>query len=284
MAGQQKPIGDQAVPEFLYGTAWKEEKTQSLVEQALGQGFRGIDTANQRKHYVEQAVGRGIAAAVAAKVVRREQLFIQTKYTFQRGQDHRLPYDPKLPISDQVWQSFRSSLEHLQTDYLDSLILHGPSSRNGLLDNDWAAWRGMEAVHGSGRVRFLGISNVALPQLKLLCDKASVKPRFVQNRCYASTGWDREIRQYCLAHDIVYQGFSLLTANQKYLRHPKILDIGKSHGMSISQTIFRFAMDARMIPLTGTSSREHMAHDLLAHDFRLSEAEVAAIETVALNA
>src|SRR3990170_1727629 len=51
------------VPEFLYGTAWKEDRTQALTELALRMGFRGIDTANQRRHYVEAGVGQGLAAA-----------------------------------------------------------------------------------------------------------------------------------------------------------------------------------------------------------------------------
>src|SRR5579862_5706857 len=82
------------VPRFLYGTAWKEDQTQRLTELALRQGFLGIDTANQRRHYHEAAVGQAIAAAVQSRVMDRDQLFLQTKFTFRRGQDHRLPYDP----------------------------------------------------------------------------------------------------------------------------------------------------------------------------------------------
>src|SRR6187455_2986608 len=114
------------VPRFLYGTAWKEDETRRLTELALRQGFRGIDTANQRKHYHEAAVGQGFADAVAAGLVKREDLFLQTKFTFQSGQDHRLPYDPKAPIAEQVSQSFERSLEHFDTSYLDSYVLHGP--------------------------------------------------------------------------------------------------------------------------------------------------------------
>src|SRR5579862_6203927 len=90
------------VPRFLYGTAWKEAETQRLTELALRQGFRGIDTANQRKHYHEAAVGQGIVASGVA----RADLFLQTKFTFRGGQDHRLPYDPAAPIGTQVEQSF----------------------------------------------------------------------------------------------------------------------------------------------------------------------------------
>src|SRR4051812_46566386 len=103
------------VPRFLYGTAWKEERTEALTALALQQGFRGIDTANQRKHYHEAGVGK----AVAGSVVTRDELFLQTKFTFRDGQDERLPYDPSAPIAAQVEQSFQSSLVHLGTAAID---------------------------------------------------------------------------------------------------------------------------------------------------------------------
>src|SRR4051794_29666060 len=182
------------VPRFLYWTAWKEEQTQRLTELALRQGFRGIDTANQRRHYHEAAVGQAVAAAVQGGLVAREELFLQTKFTFRDGQDHRLPYDPAAPIAAQVEQSFASSLEHLGSEVLDSYVLHGPSQHPGLGAADWEAWHAMETLHDSGRARLLGVSNVSLEQLQRLCEQARVLPRFVQNRCYAARGWDRAVR------------------------------------------------------------------------------------------
>src|SRR5271166_1884726 len=177
------------MPRFLYGTAWKEEETQRLTEIALQQGFRGIDTANQRRHYDEAAVGRAVAASVQSGLLSRPDLFLQTKFTFRRGQDNRLPYDPKAPVRTQVEQSFASSLNHLGTEVIDCFLLHGPAQRVGLSAADWEAWRAMEAIHESGRVRLLGISNVGLEQLQRLCQQARVQPRIVQNRCYAVQRW-----------------------------------------------------------------------------------------------
>ncbi len=208
------------LPPFLYGTAWKEERTEALTALALQHGFRGIDTANQRKHYDEAAVGRAVRTAIAAGVVTRANLFLQTKFTFRAGQDHRLPYDPNAPVAVQVEQSFASSLEHLGTDVIDSYVLHGPSRGTGLGPADWEAWRAMEGLHNRGRARLLGVSNVSLDQLRELCAGARVRPRFVQNRCYASRGWDRIVRAFGTANGIVYQGFSLLTANRAGLTHP----------------------------------------------------------------
>ncbi len=90
------------VPSFFYGTAWKEERTAALTELALDSGFLAIDTANQRKHYFEEGVGQGLRAFLKKGTRTREDIFLQTKFTYQRGQDHRLPYDPKAALATQV--------------------------------------------------------------------------------------------------------------------------------------------------------------------------------------
>jgi diketogulonate reductase-like aldo/keto reductase len=143
MSDQTLTVDGVSVPRLLYGTAWKEEETERLTGLALRQGFRGIDTANQRKHYHEAAVGRAVASAIAGGLVTREDLFLQTKFTFRPGQDDRLPYDPGAPVATQVEQSFASSLEHLGAEIIDSYVLHGPSRRDGLGAADWEAWRAL---------------------------------------------------------------------------------------------------------------------------------------------
>jgi diketogulonate reductase-like aldo/keto reductase/GNAT superfamily N-acetyltransferase len=268
-----------SAPAFLYGTAWKEERTEDLTRTALEAGFTGIDTANQRKHYVEAAAGTAVAALLAKGRLVREDLFLQTKFTSLRGQDHRLPYDRTASPELQVAQSVQSSLEHLQTMYLDSYILHGPSSARGLTDHDWAVWRAMEAQHDAERARLLGISNVSLEQLRTLHAAARVKPAFVQNRCFASSAWDHDMRQFCSANGITYQAFSLLTANPAALRSAAVTRAAKRTGVMPAQVVFRFALQVGMIPLTGTASPAHMREDLASFDFALDEAEVRAIES-----
>lgn len=271
------------VPGFFYGTAWKEERTAELTEQALQAGFRAIDTANQRKHYHEEGVGRGLQAFLQAGAVQRDDLFLQTKFTYARGQDHRKPYDENASYTVQVEQSAASSLAHLGVDRIDSYVLHGPYSQRGLTKPDREVWRAMEALHASGKVRFLGVSNVELDQLEELHDFAAVKPRFVQNRCYASQGWDRDVRAFCAEHGIHYQGFSLLTANRRELQAPFFDELAARYDRHVPQIVFRFAMQVGMIPLTGTTSVEHMQTDLDIDDFALTPAEVERIESIALR-
>jgi diketogulonate reductase-like aldo/keto reductase len=268
------------VPRLSYGTAWKEETTAGLTRMAIAAGFRGIDTANQRRHYDEAAVGQGVRAALAAGGLSRGDLFLQTKFTQMGGQDHRLPYDPGAPLATQVAQSLASSLEHLGVEQVDSFVLHGPSSGHGLTADDWEIWGAMERSHGDGKTRLLGVSNVDLGQLRALHATASVKPAIVQNRCFAARGWDRAVRAFCNEQGILYQGFSLLTANPEVLRHRRVAALAASAGKTVPQVIFRFALQIGMIALTGTTSARHMAEDLDIHDFALEANDVSAIEAL----
>lgn len=269
------------VPDFLYGTAWKEERTAALTELALRAGFRGIDTANQRRHYFEAGVGEALAAAYREGMVTRADLFLQTKFTYRPGQDHRLPYDPAARLAVQVAQSMASSLEHLGTEYVDSYVLHGPASGNGWTEFDAEVWEAMRKERDAGRTRFLGVSNVSLHHLQRMIAGHAEGPAFVQNRCFAHLGWDREVRRFCGERKIVYQGFSLLTANVEVLQHPLIAGLAAKGGVTPAQAIFAFARTVGMLPLTGTSSAEHMKQDLDSREVTLSPEVVVTIEKVA---
>ena len=238
-------------PDFLYGTAWKEERTAALVELALRAGFRGIDTANQRRHYWEAGVGEGLAAACREGVVTRGDIFLQTKFTYRPGQDHRLPYDPQAALALQVAQSLASSLEHLGTE------------------------------RDAGRTRLLGVSNVSLRHLAGMMQAHGEGPAFVQNRCFARTGWDREVRRFCHERKIGYQGFSLLTANVEVLRHPVVARIASRVEAGVAQVVFAFARSIGMLPLTGTTSAEHMKIDLESREIELTVNELREIEGLA---
>jgi diketogulonate reductase-like aldo/keto reductase len=270
-----------SVPDFLYGTAWKEERTQGLVELALRSGFRGIDTANQRKHYFEAAVGQGLAAAYRDGVVTRDELFLQTKYTYLDGQDHRLPYDPRADLATQVAQSMTSSLEHLGTDHVDSYVLHGPASLHDWTEHDALVWSAMVRERDAGRTRLLGVSNISAEQLRQLVASGGEAPAFVQNRCFARHGWDREVRAFCAERRVVYQGFSLLTANRQVLADPLVADIAARAGATPAQVVFCFALAVGMLPITGTSSAVHMAQDLDSRALTLSADEIGTIESLA---
>lgn len=269
------------IPSFMYGTAWKKEATSQLVQLAVAAGFRAIDTANQLIHYQEALVGEALQA-LERNGVERNSLFLQTKFTPAGGQDHRTPYDASADLTTQVNQSFDSSLHHLHTDYVDSYVLHAPYSRRGLGKPDWEVWTAMEALYRSGKARMIGISNITAEQLSQLCEQAKYKPMVVQNRCFAVLGWDAEVREICRDNGILYQGFSLLTANREVLTAPEVQAIARRLGAGVAQVIFCFAMQVGMLPLTGTTSQQHMKEDLQAEQLQLSSEEVRRIETLTL--
>ena len=268
-----------SLPSFMYGTAWKKEATTALVIQAVEAGFTALDTANQLIHYQEALVGDALLA-LATRGKTRDQLFLQTKFTPVNSQGHRPPYDPSADLTTQVQQSFHSSVTHLHTDYLDSYVLHGPYSRQGLGKEDWEVWKAIEALYEAGKTRIIGISNVSAEQLAQLCAQAKHKPMVVQNRCYAAFGWDKDVRELCRRYHVVYQGFSLLTANREVFVDPAIRAIAVRLGTGVAQIIFRFAMQLGILPLTGTTNVQHMKEDLQAEQLTLSPDDVQKIETM----
>ena len=258
-------------PRIIYGTAWKKQRTEELVSQALASGFRGIDTACQPKHYNEAGVGAAVAASERSGCGRAE-LYLQTKFTPVDGQDpQQIPYDPKASLPEQVAQSVGVSLRNLQTDYLDCLVLHSPMRH---LHETQDVWQAMQAAFESGAVRQLGISNCY--RLELLEDLhrwAKVKPAVVQNRFYAETHYDEGIRSFCREHGIIYQSFWTLTANPDVLAHGETARLAAKYHCNPAQILFRYLTAIDVVPLTGTTSQAHMREDLAIFDFSLTDAE-----------
>ena len=265
-------------PKLIYGTAWKKQDTQRLVELAVRTGFRGIDTACQPKHYDEAAVGAAVTACVKSGLPRGD-LYLQTKFTPVSGQDPRqLPYDPRASLAVQVAQSFAASRRNLQTDYLDCLILHSPlpAPRQTL-----EVWRAFESLVDAGGARQLGISNCYTPRdLERLCHDSRIKPAVVQNRFYAETGYDRAIRAICARQGIVYQSFWTLTANPHVLAHAAVGALASIHQRTPAQILFRYLTQTGVVPLTGTRSETHMREDLSIFEFELTDAERRAMDKV----
>ena len=260
-------------PPIIYGTAWKKDQTEALVAQAIRAGFRGIDTACQPKHYHEPGVGAAIAAC------ERESLYVQTKFTSLSGQDPtRVPYDVNATLPEQVAQSFAASLRNLQTSYLDALVLHSPLPRE---EQTLAVWRAMEALVDAGGVHRIGISNCYdVRVLEKLYDVSRIKPAIVQNRFYADTDYDVEIRAFCADHAMSYQSFWTLSANPQLLEDETVRLLTLKYRRTAAQVLFRYLTQVGVTPLTGTKSEAHLREDLAIFEFELTASEVRAVTTL----
>lgn len=259
------------MPRILYGTAWKKSDTAELVASALRQGFRGIDTACQPKHYEEAGVGEALTATLGNGVT-RDDIYLQTKFTPLSGHDpKRIPYDPEAPIPQQVAQSFDVSVLNLRTDHIDCLVLHSPLPT---MTQTLEAWQAMEELVDAGKVGQIGISNCyQLRQLQALCGAARVKPAVLQNRFCSDTRYDRDLRTYCRQNDIVYQSFWTLTANPHILSHRTVTTLGEKYQRTGAQILFRYLTQIGVAPLTGTRSEPHMREDLSIFEFQLTDSE-----------
>jgi diketogulonate reductase-like aldo/keto reductase len=259
------------MPKLLYGTAWKKTRTAALVETAIRQGFRAIDTACQPKHYDEPGVGAGVAACLS-RGLSRSDLYLQTKFTPLSGQDpRRIPYEPTASLAKQVEQSLQVSLRNLRTEYLDCLVLHSPLAEQGQFTQVWQA---MEAIFDSGATRQLGVSNCYdLKLLDWLYSDARVKPAVLQNRFYAQTHYDGAVRAYCREHQIFYQSFWTLTANPHVLAHQTIQELASRYARTPAQVLLRYLTLVDVLVLTGTTSEQHMREDLAIFDFELTQSE-----------
>lgn len=269
------------MPKIIYGTAWKKERTAKLVIQAVKAGFIGIDTACQPKHYAEPLVGAALTA-LKSSGIKREELFIQTKFTPLSGQDQNMvPYDKNASLPMQVAQSFETSKTNLDTNYIDSFLLHSPLTPfSDLL----IVWRAMETIYKRGEALRLGISNCYdLEVLQRLYNEVEIKPSIVQNRFYRDSGYDATLRKWCATHKIVYQSFWSLTANPHILESKELKALAMKYRKSEAQIFFAYLISQGIVPLSGTTSPEHMLQDLEATSLILTLDEISGISSLLLS-
>ena len=267
------------IPNMIYGTAWKKDETSNLVYESLKEGFRGIDTAGQPKHYNEKGVGEGISKSIKDNIITRNDLYIQTKFTPIDGQDkNNMPYEITDDLKIQIRKSFENSKKNLQVEYIDSYILHSPIFPGKKLIE---AWLTMEEFYSLKEVGQLGISNCYdLDVLKYLYKNSDIKPAIVQNRFYAQSGYDKEIRVWCKQNGILYQSFWSLTANPEIVNSSVINQLSKKYNKTKEQIFYKFLNELEIIPLNGTTSNEHMKLDLNIKDFYLEKSEIETISSM----
>jgi len=270
---------EKIIPNMIYGTAWKKEKTNTLVKEAITCGFRAIDTACQPKHYSEELVGLGLLEALSELNLSRNDIFLQTKFTPINGQDlNNMPYNQNDDVVVALEKSFETSLKNLRTDYIDSYLIHSPF---GPGEDFVRVYQKMEEYVNKGLIGQIGISNCyEMPLLEFIYDNAKIKPKVVQNRFYKDSSYDQEIRNYCNLKEITYQSFWSLTANPHLLSSMHIIAMANKYEKTIPQVFYRFLNQINITPLNGTTKKEHMLEDLDFLSFKLTNEEIQTINNL----
>ena len=186
-----------------------------------------------------------------------------------------MPYLANDEIEIQVEKSFETSKKNLKTDFLNAYILHSPVYPGSKLQR---VWQKMEEFYDKKEVGALGISNCYdLDVLKYLFNNAKVKSSIVQNRFYAQSGYDKELRAFCKQNNITYESFWSLTANPNILASEVLQNLSVKYQKGVAEIFYRFLNHIDIVPLNGTTSTKHMIEDLKIGEFELTKDEINSI-------
>ncbi|KAI0798572.1 Aldo/keto reductase [Irpex lacteus] len=270
-----------ASDKIIYGTAWKKERTATLVVSAVLSGFRAIDTAGQPKHYREELVGEALEVLQNEHGIKREELFLQTKFTSPAGQDlsKPIPYSTSSPLQTQILTSFSSSLSNLRTTYIDSYLLHSPLPTHA---QTIEAWQTLIQLQDEGKVRHIGVSNTYdVRVLEALEKDGGRRVQVVQNRWFEGNGWDSDLLAWCKRYGVQYQSFWTLSGSPSLLANPTIKSFARAKGCSPAQAVYRLAQLEGITPLSGTTSEKHMQDDLAVESIEVDEESEKELKEVA---
>lgn len=232
------------------------DQAESAVLEALKDGYRLIDTANA---YVnEKAVGRAMKKSGLA----REDIFLETK----------------------IWPSFyeqedaiEKTLERLDTDYIDLLLIHQPSG------NYVAGYRLMEKTYKAGKVKAIGLSNFTKEQVQEILDICEVKPAVLQTEVHPYFQ-EKELKEFLEKEEIKIQAwYPLGHGDSALLEEAALVELGKKYQKSTAQIILRWHIQDGNIVIPGSKNPEHIKDNFDLFDFKLTDAEMDKIRGLDKN-
>ena len=230
------------------------DEAEASVTSALQSGYRLIDTANA---YVnEKAVGR----AIKKSGIDRKEIFLETK----------------------LWPSFyeqadavEKTLERLDTDYIDLLLIHQPAG------NYVAGYKLMEKAYKEGKVRAIGLSNFTAAQIQEILDICEVKPAILQTEVHPYSQ-EQELKEFLAKENMVIQAWYPLGHGDKALiQEPVFSRLAEKYGKSNAQIILRWHIQAGNVVIPGSKNPDHIRANFDLFDFNLDDTEMA--EITALN-
>ena len=232
------------------------DEAEASCLSALECGYRLIDTANA---YVnEKAVGR----AMKKSGVPREQIFLETK----------------------LWPSFyeqedavEKTLERLDTDYIDLLLIHQPAG------NYLAGYRLMEKAYKAGKVKAIGLSNFNREQIQEILDNCEVKPTVLQTEVHPYFQ-EKELKAFLEKEGMVIQAWYPLGHGDKALiEEPVFTELAAKYGKSNAQIILRWHIQAGNIVIPGSKNPDHIRDNFALFDFTLTDEEMVRVADMDKN-
>ncbi|MCR8968950.1 aldo/keto reductase [Facklamia sp. 7083-14-GEN3] len=244
------------IPKIGFGT-WKlkegEEAYQSVLH-ALKVGYRHIDTAQVYGN--EASVGR----AIKDSDIPREEIFLTTKI-----------WNDKHSYS-LAKQAVEESMQKLQVDYLDLLLIHWPNPVHLRKDKAWMqanqeVWQLMEELYQAGKLKSIGVSNFMVHHLAALLPHTKVKPMVNQVLLAPGTTQD-DLVNFCRQHDMLLEAYSPLGSGSLF-EQEQVKEIAQKYNKSVAQLALRWSLDKGFLPLPKSKTPANIESNLAIFDFEL---------------
>lgn len=261
MTAPTVPIADNVhIPSIGLGLWKNTDKREFIasVSAALDAGYRHFDTAQA---YGNEAF---LAEALQASSVPREEIFVTTKIAVQNfGYWH-------------VLKSFENSLENLQVEYVDLLLLHFPVP---MLRSK--SWRALEEIHAAGKARAIGVSNYTIRHLKELLKDCAVRPAVNQVELHLFLQ-QPELVEFCKEQGIVVEAYSPL-AHGHDIDDPLLAEIAQKYAKTPAQIMLRWCIEQGTVPLPKSIHADRIHENMNVFDFTLRKEDMAVLATLNRN-
>lgn len=252
------------IPKVGFGT-WQipASKARKAVKDAIETGYRHIDTALVYDN--EKEVGEGIKDSG----VKREDLFVTSKLP-----SHTKSYDGAL-------KDFETTMKNLDLDYLDLYLIHAPWPWNEIGSNhdkgNIEAWRAMEEIYKSGRVKTIGVSNFNVHDLENVMKDATVNPMVDQIQYYVGFT-EPKITEFAKKNNILVEAYSPL-ATGGLINNEDVLEIAKKYNVSVPQLALKFVIQNDVLPLPKAVHKEHIEANTKL-DFEISDEDMKVLNSM----
>lgn len=232
------------------------EECERVVLDAIDAGYRLIDTAQSYGN--EEAVGK----AIVKSSVPREELFITTKVWISHAG------------YEKAKASIEESLEKMQLDYLDLVLIHQP------LNDYYGTYRAMEDLYEEGKIKAIGVSNFYPDRIVDLTLFNKVTPAINQVETNPFHQ-QREAQEVNEKYGIQMQAWAPFAEGKSGMfTNPILKEIGDQYGKSVAQVILRWLIQRGIIPLAKTVSKERMLQNIDVFNFELSEEDMKTMATL----
>jgi len=230
----------------------------AAIQCALQAGYRSIDTATYYQN--EHSVGK----AVLESGIPREEIFLTTKVW----------------NSDQGYHStikaFETSLEKLQTNYLDLYLIHWPQS-----ELTFETWKAMEELYEKGQIRAIGVSNFLIPHLKRLIENSRIKPMVNQFEFHPELV-QPELLKFCKENQIQAEAWRPIMKGR--VNEIELLqELAAKYQKSPVQIVLRWDIQKGVVTIPKSVTPERIISNAAVFDFELAEEDVALIDKLDRN-